>query len=59
MGLSALGCYGAFGMTNYYEALDKEGQQGINIIEAAKSAKLKHLVLRYVCELLIDVTEKT
>lgn len=38
-------CYGAYGMTDYYDAGEKEAQQGINIVEAAKVAKLKHLVL--------------
>ncbi|KAF8604268.1 NAD(P)-binding protein [Ceratobasidium sp. AG-I] len=38
-------CYGAYGMTDYYEAAEKEEQQGINIVEAAKATKLKHLVL--------------
>jgi hypothetical protein len=41
-------CYGAYGMADYYEAGEKEEQQGINIVEAAKVAKLKHLVLWYV-----------
>lgn len=35
-------------MTDYYEAADKEEQQGINIVEAAKATKLKHLVMWYV-----------
>lgn len=43
-----LDCYGAYGMTDYYDAGEKEAQQGINIVEAAKVAKLKHLVLWYV-----------
>ncbi|ELU40751.1 CRAL/TRIO domain-containing protein [Rhizoctonia solani AG-1 IA] len=42
----AKGCYGAFGITDYYEAFDEEGQHGINIIDAAKATKLKHLVMR-------------
>ena len=35
-------------MTDYYEAAEKEVQQGINVVEAAKTTKLKHLVLWYV-----------
>jgi hypothetical protein len=35
-------------MTDYYEAFEKEAQQGINIVKAAKYTKLKHLVIRYV-----------
>lgn len=42
-----IGCYGAFGMTDYYEAFEREAEQGINIVKAAKSAKLKHLIQRY------------
>ncbi|KAG8721711.1 hypothetical protein FRC09_007502 [Ceratobasidium sp. 395] len=38
------GCYGAFGITDYFEAFEKETQQGINIVDAAKATQLKHLV---------------
>ncbi|KAG9118415.1 hypothetical protein FRC07_007080, partial [Ceratobasidium sp. 392] len=38
------GCYGAFGITDYFDAFEQETQQGINIVDAAKAAKLKHLV---------------
>lgn len=39
------GCYGAFGVTDYFEAFEREAQQGINMVEAAKAANLKHLVI--------------
>ncbi|ELU45169.1 NmrA domain-containing protein [Rhizoctonia solani AG-1 IA] len=39
------GCYGVFGVTDYFEAFDKEAQQGINIVDAAKAAGVEHLVL--------------
>ncbi|KAF8601536.1 NAD(P)-binding protein [Ceratobasidium sp. AG-I] len=38
------GCYGVFGVTDYFEAFDNEYQQGVNIIDAAKSTGVKHLV---------------
>jgi len=41
------GCYGVFGVTNYWEAPDKpeiELQQGHNIADAAKQAGIKHVV---------------
>ncbi|KDN45654.1 hypothetical protein RSAG8_04738, partial [Rhizoctonia solani AG-8 WAC10335] len=39
------GCYGAFGVTDYFDAFEEEAQHGFNIIDAAKAAKLKHLVM--------------
>ncbi|CAE6465194.1 unnamed protein product [Rhizoctonia solani] len=39
------GCYGAFGNTDYFEAFEEEAQHGINIVNAAKAMKLKHLVM--------------
>ncbi|KAL5634898.1 hypothetical protein ACGC1H_002801 [Rhizoctonia solani] len=39
------GCYGAFGLTDYFEAFEEEAQHGFNIVNAAKDAKLKHLVM--------------
>lgn len=42
------GCYGAFGVTDYFDAFQKEVQQGNNIVEAAKLTGLKHLVIRRV-----------
>ncbi|QRW10708.1 NmrA-like family domain-containing protein 1 [Ceratobasidium sp. AG-Ba] len=38
------GCYGVYGVTDYFDALDRETQQGINIVDAAKVAGIKHLV---------------
>ncbi|XP_002736731.1 nmrA-like family domain-containing protein 1 [Saccoglossus kowalevskii] len=40
------GCYGVFGVTNYWEYLDKsrEIQQGRNLADAAKNAGVKHVV---------------
>ncbi|QRV75112.1 NmrA-like family domain-containing protein 1 [Ceratobasidium sp. AG-Ba] len=42
--LAFKGCYGAYGTTDYFEAFEKELQQGINIIDAAKITNLEHLV---------------
>jgi uncharacterized protein YbjT (DUF2867 family) len=39
------GCYGVFGVTNFFEHFAKEFQQGINIVEAAHAAGIKHLVM--------------
>ncbi len=39
------GCYGVFGVTNFWEHFAKEYQLGINIVDAAKAAGIKHLVL--------------
>ncbi|CUA73416.1 NmrA-like family domain-containing protein 1 [Gallus gallus] [Rhizoctonia solani] len=39
------GCYGAFGLTDYFDAFEEEAQHGRNIIDAAQNAKLKHLVM--------------
>ena len=39
------GCYGAFGVTNFWEHFDKEAQQGRNLVEAVAAAKIQHLVL--------------
>ncbi|XP_072034734.1 nmrA-like family domain-containing protein 1 [Amphiura filiformis] len=40
------GCYGVFGVTNYWELLDanKEIQQGKNLIDACNKAGIKHLI---------------
>lgn len=38
------GCYGAFGVTDYFDAFEKEYQQGVNIIDAAKATGIRHLV---------------
>ncbi|CAE6405712.1 unnamed protein product [Rhizoctonia solani] len=39
------GCYGVFGVTDYFDAFEREAQQGINIVDAAKAVGIKHLVL--------------
>ena len=39
------GCYGVYGVTNFWEHFAREYQLGINIIDAAKAAGIKHLVL--------------
>jgi uncharacterized protein YbjT (DUF2867 family) len=39
------GCYGVFGLTNFWEHFDKEYAQGINLIDAAESAGIQHFVL--------------
>ncbi|KAH7345612.1 hypothetical protein B0J17DRAFT_44550 [Rhizoctonia solani] len=39
------GCYGVFGVTDYFEALEREAEQGIHIVDASKIAGVKHLVL--------------
>jgi uncharacterized protein YbjT (DUF2867 family) len=38
------GCYGAFGVTNFWEHFDKEGPQGRNLVKAVADAKLQHFV---------------
>lgn len=38
------GVYGVFGVTNYWEHFDKEYQLGKNLIDAVKSAGVKHFV---------------
>ncbi|XP_072051569.1 nmrA-like family domain-containing protein 1 [Amphiura filiformis] len=40
------GCYGVFGLTNYWELFDsnKELQQGKNLVDACKAAGVKHLI---------------
>lgn len=38
------GCYGAFGVTNFWEHFDKEGPQGRNLVEAVAKAKIQHFV---------------
>ncbi len=39
------GCYGVFGVTNFWEHFLKEAEQGKNLIDAAKESNIKHLVL--------------
>jgi uncharacterized protein YbjT (DUF2867 family) len=38
-------CYGVFGITNFWEHFGKEFFQGRNLLDAAKAAKISHLVL--------------
>jgi uncharacterized protein YbjT (DUF2867 family) len=38
------GCYGAFGVTNFWEHFDKEGPQGRNLVNAVAAAKIEHFV---------------
>jgi uncharacterized protein YbjT (DUF2867 family) len=39
------GCYGVFGVTNFWEHYEKEYQQGKNLIEAVKESNISHFVL--------------
>ena len=39
------GCYGVFGLTNFWEAYFREYDQGVNLIDAAAGAGVEHLVL--------------
>lgn len=39
------GCYGVFGVTNFWEHFDKEVEHGKNLIDAVKESNIKHLVL--------------
>jgi hypothetical protein len=41
---TTLGCYGVYAVTDFFEAFEKETQQGINIVDAAKSTGIKHLI---------------
>ena len=38
------GCYGAFGVTNFWEHFEKEGPQGINLVKAVAAAKIQHFI---------------
>jgi uncharacterized protein YbjT (DUF2867 family) len=38
------GCYGAFGVTNYWEHFDGEYRQGRNLVDAVAAAGLRHFV---------------
>jgi uncharacterized protein YbjT (DUF2867 family) len=38
------GCYGAFGVTNFWEHFDKEGPQGRTLVKAVADAKIQHFV---------------
>jgi uncharacterized protein YbjT (DUF2867 family) len=39
------GCYGVFGVTNFWEHFDKEAQQGRNLIDAVSESNIQHFVL--------------
>jgi uncharacterized protein YbjT (DUF2867 family) len=39
------GCYGVFGLTNFWEHFEKEYDLGINLIDAAAAAGVQHFVL--------------
>ena len=38
------GCYGVFGVTNFWEHFEKEGQQGRNLAAAVAAANIQHFV---------------
>jgi len=38
------GCWGVFGVTNYWEHFAKELSQGINLVDAVKKAKVPHFI---------------
>jgi uncharacterized protein YbjT (DUF2867 family) len=38
------GCYGVFGVTNFWEHFDKEYEQGINLVDAVERAGVEHFV---------------
>ena len=38
------GCYGAYGVTNFWEHFDKEGPQGRTLVKAVADAKIQHFV---------------
>ncbi|KAB5591412.1 NmrA family containing protein [Ceratobasidium theobromae] len=37
-------CYGVFGVTNWYEAFEREREQGFNLVRAAKTTGIQHFV---------------
>ncbi|MDN3656901.1 NmrA/HSCARG family protein [Ferruginibacter paludis] len=39
------GCYGVFGVTNFWEHFEKEYEQGKNLIDAVKEMNIEHFVL--------------
>ncbi|KAG8725770.1 hypothetical protein FRC12_024055, partial [Ceratobasidium sp. 428] len=39
------GCYGVYGVTNWFEAFEGERDQGFNLVRAAKVANVQHFVL--------------
>lgn len=38
------GCYGAYGVTNFWEHFDKEETQGRNLVKAVADARIQHFV---------------
>ncbi|GAB1522400.1 hypothetical protein RhiTH_005516 [Rhizoctonia solani] len=38
------GCYGVFGVTNWFEAFEREREQGYNLVRAAKATNIQHFV---------------
>ncbi|HET7101492.1 MAG TPA: NmrA family NAD(P)-binding protein, partial [Terriglobia bacterium] len=38
------GCYGVFGVTNFWEHFEKEAFHGKNLVDAVKKAGIKHFV---------------
>lgn len=38
------GCYGVFGVTNFWEHFEKEGPQGRNLVAAVATAKIQHFI---------------
>lgn len=38
------GCYGAFGVTNFWEHFAKEAEEGRNLVDAVAAAKIEHFV---------------
>ncbi len=43
--MAMLGCYGVFGVTNFWEHYAKEYQQGLNLIDAVKTSGIRHFVM--------------
>ncbi|CAE6459329.1 unnamed protein product [Rhizoctonia solani] len=41
----AKGCYGVFAVTNWFEAFERERDQGYNLVRAAKATNIQHFVL--------------
>lgn len=39
------GCYGVFGVTNFWEHFEKEKEQGVNLINAVKESNIQHFIL--------------
>jgi len=42
---AARGCYGVFGVTNFWEHFEKEHAHGINLVDAVNSADVQHFVM--------------